>query len=393
MRSIVWHRFNCALLLSLAAGCAATPVDDEPATASVPAAFLTPNPTPCQPTVDIVVSDSTTFGANNGGLIRVAPTTGQRTTLSENNNPVGGVDFESPSSIVFDGSGQILVVDTFAVGAVRNPGVVRVDATTGVRTAVSNNTTPVGGPSFVQPTGIDIEAGGTIVVADLAAFAAGNGGVIRVDPATGTRTVLSRNGAPAGGPTFENPFDLVVGPSGDIYVIDSGDTVSTGRVIRVDPVTGARTLISRNGAPAGGPSFAFPQGITMDKTGRLLISDVSAFGDGGIIAVDPTTGARTTVSSNTSPAGGPLFSTPGDLVVESCGGILVTDHAMGAVYRVDPVTGARSVVSDNLTPSGAPLFDYDYGIAIRSGLLLPPGGGAGGPGGSNDHHSPGGHQD
>ena len=38
---------------------------------------------------------------------------------------------------------------------------------------------------------------------------------------------------------------------------------SGGKIIRVDPVTGTRTLISRNGNPGGGPSFAFPWWIAV----------------------------------------------------------------------------------------------------------------------------------
>lgn len=379
MRSIVFEKFvPGAILLALAAGCAEPADGDEPSVATSQSALIA---TPCQATTEIVVSDSTTFGANNGGLIRVDPVTGVRTTLSENNSPTGGVDFETPWSIVFDGSGQILVADAWQVGAVRNPGIVSVDPNTGVRTAISNNTTPSGGPTFVMPGSVAVEADGTLVVVDGDAFPAGNGGVILVDPATGARTTLSKNGAPTG-PDFENPWDVLVAPSGDIYVLDAGDLSSTGKVLRVDPSTGARTLVSKNGAPAGGPSFAFPQGMTMDKDGTLLVSDGGAFAGGpGIMRIDPATGTRTTVSSNSSPASGPSFSTPGDLVVESCGGILITDHAMGAVYRVNAATGERSVISESSSPTGSPTFGYIYGIAAKAGL--PPFNGPRGHGGSH----------
>jgi hypothetical protein len=57
-------------------------------------------------------------------------------------------------------------------------------------------------------------APGDVLVADHDAFG-GSGGVIRVDPATGARTALSANGAPAGGPDFVDPFGLALEADGD----------------------------------------------------------------------------------------------------------------------------------------------------------------------------------
>jgi hypothetical protein len=282
---------------------------------------------------------------------------------------VGGPDFETPEALEFEADGNIVVVDSFnAVGA-RNPGVVRVNPITGVRRVLSNNTTPVlppGAPMFSQPTGIAVAANGMILVADIGTAPLRNGAVIAVDPVTGARATLSENGAPAGGPRFDFPWELTVAANGDIYVVDPGDFVSTGKIIRVDPVTGARTLVSKNTSPPGGPDFVFPWGIAVDKLGNILVSDQAAFGGtGGIIRVDPVTGVRTTVSENTAPAGGPSFFSPGDLVVEDCGSILVTDTASEAVFRVNATTGVRTVVSDSATPVGLPNFAYNYGIAIQ----------------------------
>jgi sugar lactone lactonase YvrE len=318
-------------------------------------------------------------------VIGVDPITGQRTTVSQNKDPFGPVNFESPRSLVFDASGMILVADSFTGSATPNPGIVRVDRMTGLRTVVSNNATPPTTVPFVEPTGIALESTGMIVVADISAFAAVDGGVFRVDPVTGARMVLSANGAPVG-PRFENPWDVAVAPDGLIYVVDAGNMTTTGKVMSIDPVTGRRRVISENGAPAGGPRFVYPRGITVDAAGSLLVSDRDAFGgDGGIIRVDPVMGTRTTVSSNTSPAGGPAFRDPGDLVVESCGGILITDATAQAVYRVDPATGARTIVSANATPGGSPTFVSSYGIAAKSGVILVPVGGAGGsPGGGQN---------
>ena len=332
-------------------------------------------PTACRPTGDVVITDPTAFGNNNGGVIRVDRGSGARTTLSENNNPLGAPSLETPMGIAYESSGDIVLVDAWQTIGPGTPGVVRVDPDTGARTIVSNNSSPAGGPSFVAPNGIAVEKDGSILVADYGAFAPGTGGIIRVDPVTGARTTLSRNGAPLGGPQFGLPWDVAVADNGKIYVID--DSSGGGKVIEVDPVTGARTLVSRNTSPAGGPSFDWPWGIAIEKDGAILVSDMTAFGgQPGIIRVDPNTGVRTTVSENTAPAGGPSFVATGDLAVEPCGGILINDLGPsgtgvdGSVIHVDPDTGERTIVSDDAAPVGAPEFAWPWGIAVKAGGLV-----------------------
>jgi len=200
-------------------------------------------------------------------------------------------------------------------------GVIRIDPATGARTAVSENST-AGGPSFVDPEGIAVTADGSILVTDQTAFG-GGGGVIRVDPATGARTAVSENSAPAGEPSFADPRGIALDATGSILVPDRNAFAGmTGGVIRVDPATGARTAVSENSSPAGGPSFADPNGIALDAGGSILVADFNAFGGGcgmgcgGVIRVDPATGTRTAVSENSAPPGAPSFIEPGGVAVE-----------------------------------------------------------------------------
>ena len=159
--------------------------------------------------------------------------------------------------------------------------------------------------------GVAAAAPGDVLVADLNAFG-GTGGVIGVDPASGARTTVSANGAPAGGPDFDEPGGVALEADGDILVADPGDPLGgTARVIRVDAASGARTAVSANGAPAGGPDFVQPVGVALEADGDILVADASAFGGtGGVIRVDPASGARTAVSANGAPAGGPDFADP-----------------------------------------------------------------------------------
>src|SRR2546426_10927192 len=82
--------------------------------------------------------------------------------------------------------------------------------------------------------------GGTILVADEAAFG-GLGGVIRVNPATGAQTVVSS------GVNFVEPTGIAIAANGDILVADPSAFGGGGGVIRVDPTTGAQTVGSFGG--------------------------------------------------------------------------------------------------------------------------------------------------
>ena len=298
----------------------------------------------------------------NGMVLRVDRTSGVRTLVSDNHTPVGGPDFQAPMGITFDAAGQLLVAEAFEIdiNGVRTPAVIRVDPSTGTRTLVSSNSAPAGGPDLVAPYGIAVEADGSILVADPAAFVSGNGGLIRVDPVTGARTTLSRNQAPVGGQSFDNPMDVAVADNGDIYVVDRNG------VIRVDPVTGERTLVSANNHPNNGPDFQDPKYLTLDANGDILVSEWGGNNGGRIMRVDPVTGVRTMVSKNAAPVGGPSFGLLGDLVVV-CGSILVVDISGGAVLNVNPTTGVRTTVSDNASGQ-VPTFGFPFGIAARNPL-------------------------
>jgi hypothetical protein len=114
----------------------------------------------------------------------------------------------------------------------------------------------------MEPTGIWAGAG-LIRVAD-GISSAGTGADIDVS-ATGVRSRISDNNLPVGVPSFAAPRDvarvLSSDPADPDYLTDSAINGGTGGVFSVDVAAGTRTVLSQNGAPAGGPSFEEPWGI------------------------------------------------------------------------------------------------------------------------------------
>jgi hypothetical protein len=197
---------------------------------------------------------------------------------------------------------------------------------------------------------------GQILVVDAGLF--GIGKIIRIDPVTGTQTILTS------GDLFVRPFDLAIDASGQILVADTEAFGGSGGVIKVDPGSGVQTPLSF------GDNFQGPAGITLDSTGQIFVADVDAFdGSGGIIKVDPITGFQTVISSEGD------FVGPIRLVVDVSGQIFVSDQSafrtgttVGAIFRVDPVTGAQTVIYDS---SSGGLIQGPAGITIDSaGQLL-----------------------
>src|SRR4051794_6768173 len=82
---------------------------------------------------------------------------------------------------------------------------------------------------------------------------------------------------------------------GDILVADRDALGGGGAVIRVDPQTGARSVVSSNDAQFGGTSFADAFGIALAADGGIVVADPNAFSgnSGGLISVNPDTGQKT----------------------------------------------------------------------------------------------------
>ncbi len=129
-----------------------------------------------------------------GLVVRVDPKTGAQTLLT-----AGGL-LERPQGIAIKGN-NLYITDVatldgnFGVGRI-----VHVDASSGVQTAVAQ------GGSLVGPVGIAIESNGQIIVADPytinpASVNLFEGGIVRIDPATGSQELLAR-----GGQGFGNPW-------------------------------------------------------------------------------------------------------------------------------------------------------------------------------------------
>lgn len=322
------------------------------------------------------------FVTNFGHVIRI-DATGARTMVSGNTSPGQGgqANFGDTIGLAVAPDGDIFVADAGLGGSAfgSTGGVWRVDPATGVRTVVSSNGSHPQAPAenFDSPVGVAVEADGNLVVTDYDTGGSTRERVFRVDPDTGARTILADNTTPSlDGEQLQSLEGLAIAPDGTIYVGDANAYDGGGGVFRVDPVTGTRSMVSNNDSPAVGavPDFENPSAIAIDGNGDLLVADRQEQEDfvGAVIRVDPDTGERSLVSANDAPDQEDEVDlvNPAGIVVAPNDDIFVTRDPFfiefGGVERVDPVTGERSLFSAFDIPEGGTDLSGPWGIAVDS---------------------------
>jgi sugar lactone lactonase YvrE len=245
---------------------------------------------------DVLVTDAAAGTSGLGALYRLSPdATGELTRSVVTDFGAGPSTGRGPRAVTVETDGQILVLN--ATGGTGNRAVlVRVDPATGARAVVSDFGSDGQGPLGVEPRGVAVEPDGRILVIDAQAGTSGQGELVRVDARDGSRTSLSNFGS--GANPGSNPVAVTVEASGQILVADEGhpSTTPLGLLFRVDPQTGDRTLLSDFNQ--GGNTGREPAGVALEADGRILVADKHAgpLNRGMLFRVDPQNGARSIVS-------------------------------------------------------------------------------------------------
>jgi streptogramin lyase len=267
---------------------------------------------------DIIVAEELGVGPDQQGIVRVDPVTGDQEAFAS------GPPFVNPLGVAFERSGDLIVTDSFGGSSV-----LRVD-----RDAATIAVLSTGLPYLDDPfgVGVAIAANGDIYVAERTVP-----GVIRIDPVTGTQTLVST------GDRFVWPTGLAIEADGNLIVVDRDAEGGDGAVIRVDPDTGVQSLVTSGGF------LIEPTWVAIEANGSIVLAERTGEG-GAVIRVNPDTGAQSIVSSG--------FITIAGIAIDGDGDIIVTDFGVTAVIRVNPTTGQQAVVSQG------GLFNTPVGVAV-----------------------------
>lgn len=197
-----------------------------------------------------------------------------------------------------------------------------------------------------QAWGVDLHPG-DILISDSNNF---TDKISRIDPATGEQTVISSGGL------LSHPYELVLGPNNEIFVLENDLEDGAKGIIEIDPVTGDQTVI-RN------IETSIVHGLALDPNGDFYVTDSYL---NRLFRIDESNNMTLIAEGGNliKPQGLALDPVTGDILVAAVGPKEGEDDIDGRIVRVDPVTRQQTVVAE-----GGLLMD-PYDVVVGPGLKL-----------------------
>ena len=304
--------------------------------------------------------------------IRMITPAGVVTTLVGTPGSAGSADgtgaaaqFNQPSGVAVDGSGNVYVADTtnHTIRKVTPEGVVTTFAGS---PGNSGSADGVGAAArFKYPVGVAVDGAGNVYVADTS-----NNLIRKITTAGAVSTI----GNAATGIAL--PWGVAVSGAGDVYVANTDDhtirKISAGGVVT--------TVAGSHGVPgfADGPSdvarFTNPTGVAVDGAGNLYVADSS----NSIVRKIASDGTVTTLAGMAHHEGdvdgigsAARFTHPTGIAIDGTGQAYIADSFTHIIRKLTVVTAEVSTFAGKPGPQGysdgAPRtarFDAPAGIAV-----------------------------
>ena len=299
-------------------------------------------------------------GVGNGAVLTLDP--GTMTAYS---------GFTTPASVSADAAGDMFVADSGANEVYEIPAG---SATAATPTSI--------GTGFSAPGGTVLDAAGNLYIADT-----GNNRIVEIPNISGALTPASQSTLVASTVTFDGialnkPKALAVGPTGALYIYDSGNN-------RVVMYTAGYTSVRLSEIAPPGAGTPSPQ-IAVDSVGDLYLSSPSAgtvfVYAGGANASGITPAATTTPTANTGTSNSPLttgLTTPQGVVVDGSGSVLIADSGLtptGGIVRVPDLasgtslgfTAQQQLVMESVPSAGAMAIDASGNLYVTGTAVIAP---------------------
>jgi len=248
--------------------------------------------------------------------------------ISGDTNSTGAsAQFNYPAGVAVDASGTIYIADgnNHKIKKISPQGEVSTLAGSGIEGDVNGSSTSA---QFRLPAGVAVDGDGNIYVAD-----GGNNKIKKITPngevstlaGSGEQGQEDGNGADA---QFEDPVDVAVDASGNIYVADSDNN----KIRKITPNGNVTTLAGSGDygfvdGTSGVAQFTDPQGVAVDASGNVYVADQD---NNRIRKVTPN-GVVSTVAGNggtgyvDGEAASAQFDEPQDVAVDASGNVYVLD--------------------------------------------------------------------
>ena len=313
-------------------------------------------------------------------LIRKISPSGIVSTLAGNGtqgsaNGMGTTaSFFAPAGVAVDATGNVYVADY-------GNNMIRMINPSGLVSTLAGNSSGASGSangtgtaaSFKSPSGVAVDAAGNVYVAD-----AGNNmirKIITTTPSFGVVTTLAGAASlgSANGTPFNSPSGVAVDAGGNVYVADQGNSliqkISQSGVPSgvVTTMAGSGTNGSANGTGTAA-SFNAPQGVAVDAAGNVYVADygnslirmISASGVVSTLAGNGVAGSANGTGSAAS------LNHPSGVAVDAGGNVYVADNSNNMIRKISPsaivttLAGSGVAGSANSTAS----FGDPTGVAV-----------------------------
>src|SRR3989449_2145108 len=166
---------------------------------------------------------------------------------------------------------------------------------------------------FAFPQGIAVDPSGDVYVVDT-----GNSRIQKFD--SNGKFILSFGQSGLGGGQFLSPRAIVADSQGNIYVSDSGNN-------RIEKFTQDGVFLQAYGSSSGS-NLKTPLGLSVDKSGNIYVVDN---GNNRIVKLDRNGNAIT--SWGTQGKGPDFFDNPRDVAVDSIGNVFVVDSNNNRIQK------------------------------------------------------------
>jgi sugar lactone lactonase YvrE len=310
--------------------------------------------------IAVTPSGNLHVGDSGNGTIRSVTQAGVVTTIAGLPFANAGPAFHASQGVAVNSTGDVFVADTGAHRILRItvPGVAVVVA--GVEGTPGATDGAGSAARFLSPSAIAVAADRTAYVADT-----GNHTIRRIAP-DGTVTTLaglagvpgSTNG-PGAQARFNAPGGVALGPSGILYVADTGN-----HTIRVIDAAGAVTTLAGVAGTSGSTDgtgsaarFNQPRGLSLDAAGALVAADTGNHTIRVVTAAGVVTtraGLAGTPGAADGASGVARFNAPRGVTADAAGNLFVADSgnhtirqiaADGTVTTIGGATGAAGFVN------------------------------------------------
>ncbi len=335
---------------------------------------------------------------NNGVIRKVSPAGIVSTvagtpvfSFSGDGGPALAATFRFPEGVSVGGDGNLYIEDTgnFRIRAVYGDGTINTVAGDGQFEATPDGT-PAANASLLGPNFLSFDPSGRLLIADPGDFTVkriNSDGRIQTIAGLGIQGVGQGYqlvyGGPATGTLLGTPRQAVADAKGNIYISDDYASV----VYIITPDGNLNLFAGQVGAyqfggdniPATSSSFVQPEGLALDGSGNLYISDP---GDNRIRMVSAATGVITTFAGNGTagfsgdggPASQAMLNFPQGIAFDPKGNLIIADRGNNRLRMVTP-TGAISTIAGDGTsastgnggPASVAGLHHPYVVAADSG--------------------------